>query len=695
MKYKNDHGSQQRQAWTTAPKDAREEQDLRLGGMKASTDLTGTISVALLSFIVLLVTAIASVAQTPTAYVGLGNDLFGTVDLTTGAYTQTANLGVLFSGIGVGPGGSIYGSKFQGSTLYQVNPATGALTTIGNSSVSYYDFGSTTSGVYGLDRNLNLYIVDPTTAATTLIGPTGLHLPSGFWIGASTGSNTLYFTMASRNSPEILYSINTNTGVATEIGNTGVPNLGAMVFENGTLFAGSGASGTFSIYTLDLSTGLATLVTTTNSGAFWGLAPSVFPSVLLSPTSLKLGSVQIGKTSAPKNVVLTNSGSVALTINSLAASGNFSETDNCAGQTLQPNATCKVSVAFTPSVTGSIPGALTIVDNAINTPQILSLSGTGLAAVSLSPPSLSFGTVTVATTSQAQTVTLTNNATGPVVYTFLASSNYAAVGSGTHPCNGTLAAKARCTISVTFTPTANGSANGALAISSSSFPTQIENLSGVGSGGGTSPLTFSPDTTKFSNVVVGHASPRQMVKVTNSSTSTVNITNFAASADYSAVGSGTAPCGGNLAPGKSCIVAVTFKPSIPGTLDGSVAFMDNAKVNTQLHDLSGTAVLPVSFSPTSLMFPAQKVGKTSATKTITLTNNQSTTLRVSSILASGQYSAVPGGTSPCGSTVAPRGKCTFVATFTPAQTGTIPGVVSVSHRALGSPQNIKLSGKGQ
>jgi len=694
MKYKNGHGSLQVQSWTIASKDARKERELRLGGMKATRGPSRAVSVALLSLSVLLVTAIAS-AQTPTAYVGLGNDLFGTVDLTTGAYNQTANLGVLFSGIGVGPGGSLYGGKFQGSTLYQINPATGTLTTVGTSSISYYDFGSTVSGVYGLDKNLNLYFVDPTTAATTLIGPTGLHLPSGFWIGASSGSNTLYFTMARRDSPEILYSINTDTGVATEIGNTGVPNLGAMVFENGMLYAGSGASGTFSIYTLDPSTGLATFVTTTNSGAFWGLAPSVFPSVSLSPTSLKLGSIRVGRTGAPKNVTLTNSGGVALTIESLVASGDFSETDNCAGQILQPNATCKMSVAVTPSVTGPIPGALTIVDNATNTPQILPLTGTGLGAVSLSPPSLAFGEVTVGTTSSPQAVTLTNNGAGSVVYTFLASSNYAAVGSGSHPCNGSLTAKAKCTISVTFTPTANGSANGALAISGSSFPTQLENLTGAGSGGGASPLTFSPSTAKFNKVVVSHDSPKQLVKVTNSSTSTVNITNFAASADYGAVGTGTAPCGGNLAPVMTCMVAVTFKPSIVGALDGSVAFMDNAKVNTQLYDLSGTAVLSVSFSPASLTFPAHAVGKTSAAKTIALINNQSNSLTVTGISASGQYSAVHGGAIPCGSTVAAHDKCTFVVTFTPAQTGTIAGVVSVSHNALGSPQNIELSGTGR
>jgi hypothetical protein len=195
--------------------------------------------------------------------------------------------------------------------------------------------------------------------------------------------------------------------------------------------------------------------------------------------------------------------------------------------------------------------------------------------------------------------------------------------------------------------------------------------------------------------VVGASSSPVTVTVTNSSASTVNITNFAASADYSVIGNGTTPCGGTLGPGASCTVAVTFSPSIAGKLDGSVVFMDNASVNTQLYDLSATGVLPVTFAPASLTFASQALGKTSAAKTVTLTNNQATTLTLNGIAASGQFSAAPGGTKPCGSTVNAHGTCTFEVTFTPAQAGTIPGAVTVTHNASGSPQNVKLSGTGQ
>jgi len=651
--------------------------------------IQGPISGAVL-FVFLLVMAGLASAQTPTAYefVG-GSNNWGTIDLATGTFSQTGNTGALLSGLGVGPGGLLYGGLDSSGTLYQVNPANGSLTTVGTSSVAYNDFGSTTDGVYALDTTLNLYSVNTTTGATTLIGPIGLN--TGSTIGLSTGSDTLYFT---NGVTAFLYSINTSTGAATEIGDTGIKNIGALVYENGTLYAGSN-SPSAALYALNPATGAATFVGNA-SGPFWGLAPSVFPVVGLSPSSLKLASTLLGQSSAAGTVTLTNSGSVSLSISTVSVSGDFSETDTCAGQTIASNGgTCTVTVTFTPSVVGKITGALTIVDNALNTPQVLALSGTGLPDLSVSPASESFGTVTVGTTSAAKTVTLTNNTSGTLDYTFLASSNYAAAGSGKSPCNGTLAKKAKCTVSVTFTPTANGTADGSLAVSSASFPTQLATLSGTGSGGATAPLTFSPSTFKVANTVVGGSSSPVTVTVTNASASTVNITNFTASADYSVIGSGSTPCNGTLAAAATCTVAVTFSPSVAAKLEGAAVFMDNASVNTQLYDLSATGILPVTFSPASLTFASQALGKTSAAKLVTLTNNQTTTLDLTGIAASGQFSAVAGGKNPCGTTVSAHGTCTLEVTFTPAEAGTIPGAATVTHNASGSPQNFKLTGTGQ
>src|SRR5207302_10412286 len=129
-------------------------------------------------------------------------------------------------------------------------------------------------------------------------------------------------------------------------------------------------------------------------------------------------------------------------------------------------------------------------NSAAASPQVVSLSGTGLTPISLSPATVSFGDIAVGSTSAAQTVTLTNNLASSLNFTFSASGNYSAGGSGASPCGASLAAQAKCTMAVTFAPTVNGSMSGALTVTyGSSFSPQQVTSSGNGTGGVSSPLT--------------------------------------------------------------------------------------------------------------------------------------------------------------------------------------------------------------
>jgi hypothetical protein len=71
-----------------------------------------------------------------------------------------------------------------------------------------------------------------------------------------------------------------------------------------------------------------------------------------------------------------------------------------------------VSVTFKPSAAGSRTAMLSINDNAANSPQTVSLSGTGTAA-SLSVTSLSFGAQLMGSSS-LKTVRLTNLGSTPL-----------------------------------------------------------------------------------------------------------------------------------------------------------------------------------------------------------------------------------------------------------------------------------------
>jgi hypothetical protein len=111
------------------------------------------------------------------------------------------------------------------------------------------------------------------------------------------------------------------------------------------------------------------------------------PAVTLSPTSLTFTAQATGSSSAVQTVMLTNSGSGALSISSIMASGDFAETNTC-GSSLAAAANCTISVTFTPAAAGSRTGTLTITDNASGSSQSVALTGTG-ASVALSASSQS------------------------------------------------------------------------------------------------------------------------------------------------------------------------------------------------------------------------------------------------------------------------------------------------------------------
>jgi Tol biopolymer transport system component len=414
----------------------------------------------------------------------------------------------------------------------------------------------------------------------------------------------------------------------------------------------------------------------------------------LKPTSLTFAKQLLGTTSSAKSIRLTNSGTATATISNIVATGNFAQTNNCPG-TLAAGGNCTVNITITPTVLGAVSGAISFYDDAPDSPQVVALSGAGIAAVAVAPASLSFGTVNVGTTAAAQTVTVTNNSAASVSLSFAASKDYGASPGSQNGCGATLAAKANCIIAVTFSPTQSGTINGSLAISGSGFATQMVALTGSGGGGPTATLSFSPATTSIANQLIGTTSAPKVVTITNNGTSAVTIGSLTASVGFTAAGSGGTRCGGALAAGAKCTFSVTFTPSVKGSINGSVTIANNSPISPLLYSVSGTGVLPVTLSPTSLTFAAQGVGTASPPKTVTLTNNQTVLLNIAAITASGDYAATPGGTTPCGASVAPKKKCTFQVTFTPTITGTIKGAVDIAHNAPGSPQVVGLSGTGQ
>ncbi|MGA3323441.1 MAG: choice-of-anchor D domain-containing protein [Terriglobia bacterium] len=233
-----------------------------------------------------------------------------------------------------------------------------------------------------------------------------------------------------------------------------------------------------------------------------------------SSSSLTFPSQTLNTSSAAQSVTVTNTGSANLTLSTVTISGtNASDfvksADTCSGATVTPTNTCTVGVKFTPSALGSRSATLNFPDNAANSPQTVTLSGTGggpivhwpgpivlpprspvpvpgqpirvvpptppvtapisvpgpapvpAPGVSLKTSSLTFSGQSVGTSSLAQTVTLTNPGDSTLTLTGITTSDNF---RQTNNCGGSVAAGASCTINVSFSPTAADSLTGALTI---------------------------------------------------------------------------------------------------------------------------------------------------------------------------------------------------------------------------------------
>ena len=222
-----------------------------------------------------------------------------------------------------------------------------------------------------------------------------------------------------------------------------------------------------------------------------GIDPRATPS----PSPLGFDPLPIGATSPPASVTVTNFGVGSLQISTVVLSGtnagDFSITVNgCAGATVAQGSSCAVALTFHPSATGQRAATLTITDNALDSPQTVSLTGSGVSpAVAFDPPSRAygFGNEKIGATSAATSVTIINNGVSPLAVSGVCSSAPAEFSLGTNACipGFTVNPGMSMAIPVTFTPLQTGMRIGTLTFSDNALDSpQTVTLSGNGTFGG-------------------------------------------------------------------------------------------------------------------------------------------------------------------------------------------------------------------
>lgn len=343
----------------------------------------------------------------------------------------------------------------------------------------------------------------------------------------------------------------------------------------------------------------------------------------MSPNSLDFGSIQTGTSSSPQVVTLTSNGGQALSINSISLSGadlsQFTESDTCHAPTvIQPNNFCTVSVGFAPSAAGSQQAALTVADNAPNSPQSVSLTGTGVApppptpAVSINPNPLTLPSITQGTTGSPATIVVTNSGTAVLHITSAAvgGNNPSDFTTSASACVATLNVKATCNITVTFAPLAAGERSETITLTDdASDSPQVINISGTATPAPpTTPLVvLSPASLGFGAITQGTSSAAQAITVTNAGGAPLHISSVvlggASPADFVLTNGCTAS---PYAVNSNCSLSVSFAPLSTGSRAGTIVLTDDAPNSPQNIPLTGSA------NPAISVGPAQN-GATSAT----------------------------------------------------------------------------------
>src|SRR5882762_9994175 len=322
---------------------------------------------------------------------------------------------------------------------------------------------------------------------------------------------------------------------------------------------------------------------------------ATFGQLQANPASVSFGSVSTGS-NATKSIILSNTGTAAVQISSIAASGTgFTVNGITVPFTLNAAATATLNAVFAPTAAGSASGSVTVTSNATNSSLTISLTGTGAqslqAAISLTPSSANFGSVTVGSTN-SQTIRIGNAGNGVLTIT-----QASVTGTGFSTSGLTLPLSINpgqtSTFNAQYQPSAAGTASGSIAIVSNA-PTSPSALALTGNGvAATQILSVSTNTVSFGNVNTG-ASSTLPVTVTNTGNSNVQISQIAASGvGYTLSGAGVPV---TLTPSQSLTFSVIFSPTATGSVSGSVTITSNATGSPSAITLSGSGVVAVTHS---------------------------------------------------------------------------------------------------
>jgi hypothetical protein len=323
------------------------------------------------------------------------------------------------------------------------------------------------------------------------------------------------------------------------------------------------------------------------------LTQSSAASVRVEPMTIKFPYTLAGFMSKPVTVTVTNTGSNALVINSIALAGpnpdqfSIPTNLNTCPASLASQASCTIGVIFAPTNDLVSYANLEINDSAGT--QTVALSGRGQIHFTLAPTDFidfdkMFGPVLIGTSVTAMpSTTLMNQSKVSLTINSISimgqdTQDY----SQNNDCVGMIGPLGSCTITIMFTPAAIRHRTATVIIlSQSSTPKRGISLRGVGT-----EITYSPacHCLNFGSVPVGMKS-QMTVTFSNSGSTALPIKSIVI--DGKRTFSQTNTCNGNIPANGSCVFTVTFKPKVVGNDMAELKVKDDDPTSPQVVKLSG------------------------------------------------------------------------------------------------------------
>ena len=230
---------------------------------------------------------------------------------------------------------------------------------------------------------------------------------------------------------------------------------------------------------------------------------------------------------------------------------------------------------------------------------------TVLGGFDVNPAGLVFGAQSLHTTSQPQTVTLTNGDVAQTITSIVVTGANAADFTDTTTCGPPLAVGATCTFTVSFTPSGSGIRKAQIVVTDSAPGSpHIINLTG-----NTSEVSLSTSSLSFGFQNVGVPSSPQAVTVTNSGTTPLTISFISASGDFTE----TDNCIKVPLPSSgTCVIEVVFDPTAAIASVGAITISDSGAGSPQVILATGTGV---ALPPFTLSTPNSQFTVTAGSST--------------------------------------------------------------------------------